>query len=89
MESQQRRGLNDSCLKSPGLDMYLLVWFDRTSISVSMPSFQLYSDNILWCCLAPVFIDAILQLDNGEITNFIRYGLVEKNFLYVVKCVIT
>lgn len=81
MESQQRRRLNDSCLKGPDLDMFLFFRFDRTFTGVSMPSSWQYSNNILWCCLAPVFIDAVLQLDNGKIANIIRYGVVKKYFL--------
>lgn len=88
MESQQRRRLNDSCLKSPGLYMFLFFRFDCTFIGVSMPSSWQYSNNILWCCLAPVFIDAILQLDDGKVANFIGYGVIKKYFLYVARFVI-
>jgi hypothetical protein len=36
---------------------------------------------ILLSCLAPVLVDAVLKLDDGEVPNFVREGLVQKDSL--------
>jgi hypothetical protein len=83
MKGQQRGRLNNTCLEGSSLDLFFFFLFDRTCVIVSMsPSMQGF-DAVLCCCFAPIFINAVFQLDNCEIADFTGNGMVKENVLQV------
>lgn len=77
--------LEDACLQSSRLDMLLLVLGYRAFIyqlyALQNESPWLIQLNILGCCLAPISIDAVLQLDDCEVANFGGKGVVNEDVL--------
>lgn len=69
--------------KSPQFYPLLLLWLDSTgSLSVSNSELLIQGvRGILGRSLSPVLINAILQLNNGEVSDFHREGIVNEGVL--------
>lgn len=83
MKGEERCRLDDACLKSPRLDLFLFILLDCTaSQSVHRPMNPSSVDasrvfaSLLCRRLSPVLVDSVLQLDNGKISDLDWYGVI-------------
>jgi hypothetical protein len=84
LQGQTLVGLIDAALEQPGAYDGLVLLVHTTVVFVRSTRGVWRGDEVLVRCLPPVLVDAVLELDDGEVADFEREGLVEEHRLACV-----